>query len=305
MANKKISEYTEVASLSDSDLFIIATDNGDGTYTTNNVKAKNVVKEFSAPVALTTSTLIDSTYNGKLITNAGATTDVTYTMDTRAHLGNAFQCQIVNETAYKITLTPASGEQLPNTSGVNVSKVLSKKGDSITIRSSDIGFITTAQSPMGEWTLVERKTFSAPATSYTFSGLNGDVDRAYKIRARIINGYAGSTNIGMTFNADTGSNYAYNLQILDSTYTKYTGTTTNINLYTMVNTGYFFIEGTLDAKTGINRTFIYTSSGDAYPNIGARSWINTVNNISQAVFTASQTGGIGTGSYIELWKLAQ
>ena len=49
-------------------------------------------------VSLPTDTLITKAYNGRLISNIGATGDVNYTLDTRANLGSAFNCAFVNET---------------------------------------------------------------------------------------------------------------------------------------------------------------------------------------------------------------
>jgi len=71
-----------------------------GKYLTTNGSAASWAAVQGASMAIATYTqdfTINSALNGYLISNAGATSDVKGTFDTRSNLGNAFSCQVVNE----------------------------------------------------------------------------------------------------------------------------------------------------------------------------------------------------------------
>ena len=229
-----------------------------------------------------------------------------------------------SEYSSSIILTPATGEQLPNTPAINTSVVLSSKGDSLTYRATDTGIACTALNPVGdiiqtntvykgEWTLVERKEFSAPATSCTFSGLNGDVDRRYKIVARYVRASDTATNLLATFNTDTSANYTYRMLFCDAgTVYKDAGTSSGIYIGATSKSGFpSYGEMVIDAKSGVIRKVDLkkqtSTTGSVMDGMYFQSiaWTNTADNIIQIVFNADQTDGIGIGSYIELWKLAQ
>ena len=163
----------------------------------------------------------------------------------------------------------------------------------------------------GMWTLVERYSVtSAAVTSKTFSGLNGNTDRRYKIVSRMVNAI-GVITYGVYFNADNGSNYRY--QGINSNNSTISGPT---NVYTAVPIGSsrgsgipIFIKGEIDAASGYlrNATFHATAptSGTAMTYIDnfATVWNNSADNITSMTVLGDQANGLGIGTYIELWKL--
>ena len=165
----------------------------------------------------------------------------------------------------------------------------------------------------GEWVLKERKEFASAATSYTFTGLDGDSKRRYKIIVFMLNGTG--SYVFMTMNTDTGTNYIkQNLRVSNTSINGYV----NDNLSGM-SIGYVSNSATLGtvsesilyAKSGSYRTCssnVYCQASAATDLMSDRLnfvWRNSVLNITQLVFTADTSLGIGAGSYIELWELAQ
>ena len=168
---------------------------------------------------------------------------------------------------------------------------------------------------VGEWTLVERKTFAAPATSYTFSGLNGDVDRRYRLITVLINTAGASTNLLASCNTDTtANNYPQqDLYGANTLASALRGTNAGFFLNNVINSNLpGWGETLIFAKSGMQRggktiTWHVIAGGSTVEQAEYQHafWSNTADNITQFVCTATQTGGIGIGSYIELWKLAQ
>ena len=170
---------------------------------------------------------------------------------------------------------------------------------------------TPVSAPPSEWVLQERYTVSGSAvTSKTFSGLNGNVDRRYKIVSRMINAI-GVVTYGVYFNADTGNNYRY--QGINSNNSAITGPT---NVYSSVPMGSsrgsgipMFMKGEIDAAAGYvrNATFHATAptSGTSMTFIDnyATVWNNSADNITSMTVLGDQASGLGVGTYIELWKL--
>lgn len=165
----------------------------------------------------------------------------------------------------------------------------------------------------GEWQLVERHTVTGSAiTSYTFSGLDGDSDKKYKIVARIINGYAGAVSFGVQCKTDTtASNYPFQyLRGVDTGVTSGRGTFSGFNFGYMVSGDKLYTEQTIYATSGQFRPctgFINYLNGTTAINVCAMSswWLNSVDSIDQLKILGDQTGCLGVGSVFELWKLAQ
>lgn len=166
----------------------------------------------------------------------------------------------------------------------------------------------------GEWQLVERKTFTEAATSYTFSGLNGDLDLRYKIVAKLINPTGGGVHLRAVFSNDNVANYLNYISdwsSVDSHPNLISESGGFIIIYASANlTGFGFTE--IDAKTGSNRYGFNRQTRNASTSaMQARTesscmWTDTSTNITSiTTFIQQATNGIGIGSYIELWKLAQ
>ena len=158
--------------------------------------------------------------------------------------------------------------------------------------------------------LVESKDFGSAATSYTFSGLDGDTDEVYVLVFRVKKAVASAMNIELQPNAATTNQVSSGhfagpsgaSGVLNNTTLRLMedGDATNGNISAGV--------AVIEAKTGILRTMrcqwtVALASPAVYSAHFAGVWNETATNITSLVFIASQTNGIGTGSYARLYKL--
>jgi len=146
-------------------------------------------------------------------------------------------------------------------------------------------------------------------TSLTVSGLAGNTDEEYILRARIVNRYNGSNNILVNPNNDSGANYGYQY-ILGSDASAAAGRYTdgfiiaNNNVLGQVSNSKL----NLYAKSGYVRTSIgrdiYRTSTTTVTGVACYgyAWNNTADEITSLVVLSSQNGGIGADSVIELFK---
>lgn len=151
-------------------------------------------------------------------------------------------------------------------------------------------------------------------TSVTFSGLDGDTDEEYELRCRIVNGYSGSCYNYITFNSDTTAGNYGNQRFRG--YSTVVAADRNTSAVTNWFLGNNSLLGqivhnivTIFAKSGYIRTGIleytnYIGANKEPEEVGllACVWNNSADNITQIVINASQTGGIGVGSVIELYR---
>jgi hypothetical protein len=162
----------------------------------------------------------------------------------------------------------------------------------------------------GNWDLVEDSgELAAAVTSYTFSGLNGNADEEYQLIARMVNGYAGTIQFGVQPNADGGANYGYQLvQGIDTASNAERGVTTLMYGGTVAQSTITMGEITLNAKSGFVRTSIakearsITGTTVNCVTLYGQSWNNTSDNITSLKVLSTQTGGIGIGSRLMLFK---
>ena len=154
--------------------------------------------------------------------------------------------------------------------------------------------------------LIHNHYFSAAATSYTISGLDGDNDIQYYISMFLIWNSINPGGVLLRPNNDAGNNYPRIWIYADGI---------------AVGTGTDIPNGFWVAyANALNDIFIcpmmclHAVSGQARPMLGFRHkqdlwfsfiarWTNTVNNITSLVFVASQANGIGIGSRITVWRL--
>lgn len=155
--------------------------------------------------------------------------------------------------------------------------------------------------------IIHSTTFGTALTSYTVTGLNGDVDIRYEIRSEIIG--SGTADNGVQLNDDSGANYFRMYQ--QGTYPDVPLVGSNGGA-TQIYTGYAQLgEQTktvvdICAKTGYSRGRNYTASGmmrlgSANPiiiNYGGQ-WNNTADNVTSMTFV----GAFAAGTYIEIWAL--
>jgi len=151
-------------------------------------------------------------------------------------------------------------------------------------------------------------------TSYTFSGLAGNTSLTYYFKLRIINGYNGSCNFYVYLNNDTAANYGYQtFKGATSTVTAASSTTaagipigvTGIGTLAHVSSSDVIIF----AKSGVVRQAEqwvigdFTGTTGVYAEHSCHSWSNTADEVTSIVVGASQTGGLGIGTSLELWAM--
>lgn len=181
-------------------------------------------------------------------------------------------------------------------------------------RASNEGYATGALgltgSTPGMLELVENHDFAGAATSYTFSGLDGDTDEVYVLAFRVKKAVAAAMNLEIQPNAATTN------QVSSGFFAGAGGTSGVLNNATMrvtedgdatsgnVSEGVVII----NAKTGMVRTarcnwVVATASPAVFSADFASVWNETATNITSLVFIANQANGIGAGSYARLYRL--
>lgn len=168
---------------------------------------------------------------------------------------------------------------------------------------------------LGEWTLVERWEPAVAAATHLFSGLNGNVDRRYKIVARMLPGSGNNAYYYAHLQSDATIAH-YQRFVIESPGTGPTASTSSGANETGLVLGYAdpsgvmcFSETMIDAKSGVNRTYRTHVQRTAATAMQVMCffdglWLDTSTNITNIQVDAGATT-FGVGSYIELWKLAQ
>lgn len=161
------------------------------------------------------------------------------------------------------------------------------------------------------WRLIAETDITTNTTSYTFSGLNGDTDVEYEVRARLVNAIAGNSDYYLILNGDnTGGNYGYlstyganpQADSLDDSSFAWGG----LIICSAVNTGGTCLTKTsLYAKSGYRRLgqvqFGSFNSTTSYMHATALVyWSNTGSNITTMTITGA-TNALGVGTNIQVW----
>lgn len=168
----------------------------------------------------------------------------------------------------------------------------------------------------GMWTLVDRWEPETTQDGYTFSNLDGNTDRRYKIIvARLVPANSpANVEVLIRPNGDANQNYQYfpmetsGSSVSTTSVTNYTGMT--ISYFPSSPAGCYEI-CELFAKSGDYRGMLsqfLRISGTSLSMDGSKYqiWKNTTSNItSLTIATASGSNHFGVGTSIELWKLAQ
>ena len=163
----------------------------------------------------------------------------------------------------------------------------------------------------GTWETIYSNTLASAATSVTISNLTGNSDVLYRLRMRVVNGYAGTITVAIRPNNDTGANYGYQRIYGENTTVAASRDTGNDKIYTLntSNTSVASAEELFYAKAGYVRTFlsqdvenaIETTIGDIV--LKGQSWNNTADEITSLVIYANQANGLGIGTEIILERL--
>jgi len=162
----------------------------------------------------------------------------------------------------------------------------------------------------GMWAKVEEVDLTAAATEYTFSGLDGDNDKLYKLIARVICGVTGYNQIALRFNGDTGNNYGWGGfcerggSISGNVGASAAWCTIMVCQYCQMGA---FIEGLIYPVSGHERQLL-TRGGERSPGYAGNFchfngyWENDTDNITSITILSTLTNGLGAGTHLELWK---
>ena len=169
------------------------------------------------------------------------------------------------------------------------------------------------QEHSGMWELIERWEPAEATSSHTFSSLNGNTDRRYLLKLKVVVANSQYSNdIWVNLNGDTTAHYM-------GGWTQVTGKSTSNGESTSLagmSAGYAAENATevnseleIYAKSGVYRTGIKigessNNSGHISHENGSNIWPNSSDNITSLSVTFG-TNGFGVGSCVELWKLAQ
>ena len=160
------------------------------------------------------------------------------------------------------------------------------------------------------WVKVYETTLTSAATFVTISSLTGNTAIDYMLSIRCVNGYDGAIIVYLYPNNDTTSaNYGWQSLIGQDSSTLAQRSNASIRIGESDALGNMFWANTiLCAKSGYVRTAInnqsYRITGTTVytREITGQVWSNTADEITSLVITASQTDGLGAGTYICLYK---
>jgi hypothetical protein len=162
----------------------------------------------------------------------------------------------------------------------------------------------------GALALVENHDFAAAATSFTFSGLDGDTDEVYLLAYRIIKAGAGTMQVDLRPNGVTTGQETRNAYNGTGGAGNNNSTTLRITENGSANAGDIYSGWVwIDAKSGVIRTIrasysmALSGGGGVYFLEAAGAWSDTAANITSIDVVSTLATGIGIGSYLRLYKL--
>lgn len=167
--------------------------------------------------------------------------------------------------------------------------------------------VTWQEANSSGWALVERRVIPSDVQSYDFTGLNGDVDEAYKITAEVKGGVGSAGGLlSVRPNGLTTNQSAFGMGS-DAGGAPFGDPRAEMSLgYVPVAGRLAISEGTLFAKTGSDRMMnsVTAVASISRTSVFGSRWTDTAENITfLRVFSAVATG-LGTGSVISLFKRA-
>jgi len=153
------------------------------------------------------------------------------------------------------------------------------------------------------WKLHEEHEFTAPATTYDITGLDGDADKIYRFLAYIKNDSDGQCYYQLRPNATTDTATTQMLKGDGSTASGAQRTEPPFSLWALAAGDYMFVDLVICAKSGVKRGGIarITQGAPAVLQVGS-FWANTSANITSLRLFAEQTNGIGADSWFLLFK---
>jgi len=165
----------------------------------------------------------------------------------------------------------------------------------------------------GAFELIEAHDFASNATSFTFSGLDGDTDSVYVFIYRIVAGAAPTALFTLQPNAtSTNQQSSTNITCSNGPVNAVLGDSALVLATSNASAGSGDVlagEGWLQAETGAVRTwrneatFWRGADGFTFGLDIAGRWNETATNITSIDVVASAANGIGAGSYVRLYKV--
>lgn len=159
--------------------------------------------------------------------------------------------------------------------------------------------------------VAEHDTPAGGETSFSFTGLAGDVDIEYEIRGRWMTGSGGDDGVWAQLNGDTNTAH-YSRRLMQGKNTATPG-----SFQSSTQTGLFLAEQQ-DAGSGGNfRAHLFAKSGEPrylvsvhatgdggsnnFEELAGGAWTNTTDPITSITILCSVSGNIAAGSHFELW----
>lgn len=163
------------------------------------------------------------------------------------------------------------------------------------------------------WIRHDSQTLASPASSVTFTGLDGDNDVLYLVKGTNKTASATAAINTLVINSDTGANYGRQILYANNTTVGATrltsdsamlffGSASDQNEYDCYNILLFAPKGFIRPVISQCVNEINGTTVD-YLFLAGHSWNNTADNITTLSIVSSQNNGIAAGSTFELYKL--
>lgn len=156
--------------------------------------------------------------------------------------------------------------------------------------------------------LVERQTVSGSAVDeVTFSSLDGDNDRIYKLFAMIKNADGANARTFYFRPNDVGGTDTDSARLSYTAAASTPSGSTYLRIGAMDAGEWLFAEATFYAKSGQDRMFncmaSRTSGTDGFGSVSGGMWSDTTSNVTSIVIKGSDTNVIDVGSEFSLYKI--
>ena len=186
------------------------------------------------------------------------------------------------------------------------------KGDGSTTKflNANGAYSTPAGGGSGAWTLVEKKLITSNSTDVTFSGLDGNTDQVYFLVGRIKNASGATALYSWQPNGVT-TNQTYQRLLVTGTSTPAASTGSVLAIHALNSGVNGVVQYTIHASDNPNSqatTRYYQGiSFDTTPALKnyAGNWNESSTNITSIVIHSDQSNGLGNGTELVLYKLAQ
>ena len=162
------------------------------------------------------------------------------------------------------------------------------------------------------WRLIERREIAVASTVESFTGLNGELDNRYHIIARWVNG-SGITSVYTLEPNGISTNQEGRALKAEFVAGPTVNVITALNLCGIQGNQFGMTESIFYARRLVQAVaqnrFILTrcvetrpTATDVFGEWNSAAWFDTTTDVTSLDIRATQTGGIGVGTVIELYK---